>query len=461
MENLVGDRIRNSFDPCLNLRKLNQQFFVDAWTKIESSRLYFIKKNQANLRTEMYRGLMDYIHNNKINENISIGKMVILPSSFIGDPRALQQNYMDSMALVQFCGKPDLFTTTTCNPKWKEIEENLKFNETAIDRPDLVTRVFYQKIMLLKDELLKKEIFGKVNAYLYVIEFQKRGLPHIHLLLYLDDKDKIRDTNQIDNIVSAEIPDKNKNPKLYELVKQHMIHGPCGEQNKNSPCMNEDGSRCTKNFPKNFAEVTEISNSGYPTYRRRNNGRKIYYSSKRSADNSFVVPFNVYLLLLLICHINVEICSTIKAIKYLFKYFYKGPDSALVKFITKEKSDNIDSENSTSNIIYDEIEQYLSTRYVYPPEALHRIFEYKLHEQSHAVYKLAVHLENEQYVYFKESCEKELIDKNVNTTLTAWFQLNLEDPSAREYLYTEFPSYYVFDKTGKKWQKRKNSISQF
>ena len=91
-----------------------------------------------------------------------IGKMGILPSSFMGCPRAIQQNFLDSMTISENFGKPDLFLTMTCNRHWQEIAENLNSNEIAIDRPDIVTRVFHEKINILKDELMKKNIFGKV-----------------------------------------------------------------------------------------------------------------------------------------------------------------------------------------------------------------------------------------------------------------------------------------------------------
>jgi hypothetical protein len=52
--------------------------------------------------------------------------MFILPSSFSGNPRTMQQNYQDAMSIVRKNGKPDLFITMTCNPEWPEIKENLK-----------------------------------------------------------------------------------------------------------------------------------------------------------------------------------------------------------------------------------------------------------------------------------------------------------------------------------------------
>ena len=65
--------------------------------------------------------------------------------------------------------------------------------------------------------------------------------------------------------------------------------------------------------------------------------------------------------------------------------------------------------------------------FVCPPEAMYRIYKFKLHDQSRIVYTLAVYLKDEQYVYFRHGSEKEMIDKNLDTTgttLTAWFDLN-------------------------------------
>ena len=67
---------------------------------------------------------------------------------------------------------------------------------------------------------------------------------------------------------------------------------------------------------------------------------------------------------------------------------------------------------------------YLNTRYVNPPEAMYRLLKFPMYSLSRVIYRLAVHLENEQFVYFKEGLEEESINRNLNTTLTAWFKLN-------------------------------------
>ena len=83
---------------------------------------------------------------------------------------------------------------------------------------------------------------------MFVVEFQKRGLPHVHMLIWLDSKSKVYLKNNVDKFVSAEIPDPIKDHVGYAAVKAFMIHGPCGLQNTKSPCMK--GLKCIRHFPK-------------------------------------------------------------------------------------------------------------------------------------------------------------------------------------------------------------------
>lgn len=83
---------------------------------------------------------------------------------------------------------------------------------------------------------------------MYVIEFQKRGLPHVHMLIWLDSSSKNNLIANVDKFVSAEIPDPEVDPVGYETVSAFMVHGPCGTENPKSPCMKE--YKCTRHFPK-------------------------------------------------------------------------------------------------------------------------------------------------------------------------------------------------------------------
>ncbi|XP_057247276.1 uncharacterized protein LOC130589758 [Beta vulgaris subsp. vulgaris] len=130
------------------------------------------------------------------------------------------------MAMIQKFGKPDIFPTMTCNPSWSKIQSELLPKQVPNDRLDLLTRVFHAKFEELKKDVLERGILGKVVAYVYVVEFQKRGLPHVHMLLILEQTDKLTTPDDYDIIVRAEIPDEQREPELYKKVLKHMIHGP-------------------------------------------------------------------------------------------------------------------------------------------------------------------------------------------------------------------------------------------
>ncbi|XP_021736252.1 uncharacterized protein LOC110702815 [Chenopodium quinoa] len=230
------------------------------------------------------------------------------------------------MALVINYGNPDLFITMTCNPSWKEIVEKLLPGQTAQDRPDLITRIFHAKFEEFKSDVVDKGVLGNVVVYVYVVEFQKRGLPHVHMLLILDENDKPRSPEEYDKIVKAEIPDRDEEPRLYSAVLKHMIHNPCGVGHRNSSCM-ENGV-CKRKFPKPFSASTIQGDNSYPVYRCRSDRAAVplHENSSTYVDNSWVVPYNPWLLLKYDCHINVEICSSIKSVKYLYKYVHKGVD---------------------------------------------------------------------------------------------------------------------------------------
>ncbi|GBN68961.1 hypothetical protein AVEN_47222-1 [Araneus ventricosus] len=248
---------RNGFSILHNSGKLFQQYIVDAYVKTEGSRLHFLRQYQEDLRIELYRGLLDPLECRAHNENIRTEKLIILPSSFQGSPRHMQQNYQDAMAMVRKFGKPDIFLTFTCNPSWSEILNSMEGVQRPEDRPDII-----------------------------------RGLPHAHILLTLDSESKIRTKHDIDKFVSAELPDPCTDLRLFQIVTKCMVHGSCGTININSPCM-RDG-QCCKSFPKQFKDDTEENVNGYPIYRRR--ATEPAQVGKYSIDNRWVVPYNPWLL---------------------------------------------------------------------------------------------------------------------------------------------------------------------
>ena len=112
-----------------------------------------------------------------------------------------------------------MFITFTCNPNWIQIQRELKYGEKAYGCPDLCARVFQAKLTELLDDLLHKNALGQVIANVHVVEFQKRGLSHAHLLLILAANNKPRDASQYEKTVSAEVPDPTPSTGPTDLFR--------------------------------------------------------------------------------------------------------------------------------------------------------------------------------------------------------------------------------------------------
>ncbi len=264
---------RSEFSTILHAGRHFQHYLVDQFCKIESERLSYLELNQHKLRVENYTTLREQLGDpggpSDESEAVRAGRLVILPSTYVGGERYMRQKMHDIIATSNKLGHPDIFLTMTCNPNWPEILRSLLPGQTPKDRPDLCARVFKLKLKALMETVIRDKIFGEVVAHVRVIEFQKRGLPHAHCIFILDQvsKNSLRSPAAVDDVISAEIP-REQDEELRSLVLQHMVHNPCGPHNSAAVCMGDKG--CKKHFPKRFQSETEQSESEhYISYRRR------------------------------------------------------------------------------------------------------------------------------------------------------------------------------------------------
>ena len=450
--------------------RLFQEWCCMAWVLIENQRLNYQRQNQKALRADSYKSVREATEE-RIREagprsdelladdhqRPGIGRK-ILAGSHVGSPRYMNAKNQDGMAILREYRKPDLFITMTCNPNWPEIQAHLTDGQKPQDRPDLVTRAFKLKKDQLMRDLINGQLLGKVDAFLWTIEFQKRGLPHCHLLLILSDHDRLITPSFVDNVISAEIPpspddvedEKQKEERrvMEEIVLNNMIHGPCGADGPTKPCM--ENGKCTKGFPKPFVQETMIDpESNYATYRRRSpqqGGRKVKHNGKE-IDNRWIVPFNAYLSKRFNCHINVECCCSEKSVKYLCKYVNKGNDRAAAAVHVEGQP-------------RDEIAEYEDMRSVGSSEACWHIFGFPIHDRFPPVLALRVHLHEEQQIVFDENTEMDALENQRETELTAFFEFNrkaIRQGCAPEELpkYVEMPKKYRYDKKSKEWVLRK------
>jgi hypothetical protein len=145
--------------------RLSDQIDVDAHSTLEGSRLKFIAGHQKELRREPVQGITDAIDKGMINAD-SIGSRVVAPPSFTGGRRYYAINYQDAMAICRVYNPPDLFVTFTCNTKWKEISDALRFEtgQQPYNRSKIVVRVFHVKVEEFIADIREGKTFGLVRV---------------------------------------------------------------------------------------------------------------------------------------------------------------------------------------------------------------------------------------------------------------------------------------------------------
>ncbi|XP_057755300.1 uncharacterized protein LOC130974430 [Arachis stenosperma] len=440
-------RRTNESQVLLRSRRLLQQFIVDAYTMVESERLLYLRLKQPNLRLGKFKQLHECMVRGETNA-INTGQRIILPKSFTGGPRYMFNNCKDAFAICKYAGYSSYFITMTCNPEWNEIKREVTPQGLhAEDRPDILCRIFKLKVDKLIKELKRGTFFGKIIGYCLTIEFQKRGLPHAHLLLFMHPESKPRTVDDIDKVIKTEIPDKKENPKLYAAVEKYMVHGPCGHLNRKSQCM--INGKCSKFFPKAFRDRTIIDEAGFPRYQRRDDGRTV---SKKNieVDNSFIVPYNPDLLLKFGCHINVEYTCQTSAIKYLFKYLHKGNDRVTAAFYQSNESQ------------VDEIRNYYDCRYISACEAAWRLFGYPIQMKEPAVIRLPFHLPDDMPIVYKDTDTIQLVVETSffkESMLIGWFKANEVHNDAKNLTYSEFPTKFVWNGEHHMWTHRKQGYA--
>ena len=413
------DKDELSYNPLLMQGTLTQQFFIDLAMRSIYQRL----KYHIVGRGMGYAQKKDIVSGKQIPPTNEIS----MPTSFERGMPARAQLLNDTLSIYAKYGKADYFLTMTCNPMWEEIQSNLLQNETALDRPDLVHRVFDLKVKELVKDIRKKNVLGENIAMVMVTEYQKRGLPHCHAILWNNKKTSPKDPFNVDHVVHAEIPNHETHPKLYKAVSEYVMHTDC-LRNRASPCLQrgKDGKcHCKSNFPKDFSHSTGIQRDGYADVRRRDDGRLSYvdpdvvkkWKDKHKGEtthpnqrsNRWVVPYNAYLLLRYQCHINVEAVRGILAAKYLFKYLFKGEKE--VEGEIKEDKETKKTESTAGETPKDtsppaskkkapDIHRWLKAHCMTAADACGYLISTKMVRIYPGVTRLHIHLEDEQRVYF-------------------------------------------------------------
>jgi hypothetical protein len=150
------------------------EYLVDMYSRTEEERLAYITRERRRHAEEM-RDDEEPRDEEEFECNIK------LPASFVGSRAWTSDQTADAMALGRKYGKPTFFCTMTFNPDWAEIKSRLRPGQTATDIPVAVARVFKSRLEKVMHVLRTR--FGSKKYLIKVIEFQKRGFPHAHIII--------------------------------------------------------------------------------------------------------------------------------------------------------------------------------------------------------------------------------------------------------------------------------------
>jgi len=354
------------------MSRLSQTYLVDSISRAIDYRLRFHKFHQKDLF-----GIDNENEINNVEDSGIPEERTFLSQSMHGSRRHLRSLAKNALALVSEYGRPSLFITLTCNPYWPEIVEQLLPSQTAFDRGDIVCQVFYRKLETLLKNIRNGKYFKiknmpnlyhKIKFEVRVIEYQRRGLPHVHLVIKFEEnnytpryEDKAGLSEWIDYHITAAYPTTELDDEQLEanetfekdlvyakIVKSHMIHKCFPECN--GGCKN-DKNICSKGYDSNIlTNTTKFDDKGFPQYKRP------------TIKSLYVVPHHRELLKDWNGHANVEYAGSTYTVIYLYKYLFKGSKKVKLRLT------NADDVNDK-----DEIKLYLRGRYLCSMDCYWRI----------------------------------------------------------------------------------------
>jgi hypothetical protein len=241
------------------------------------------------------------------------------------------------MTIVSELGESSAFVTVTFNPKWPEVKERLIGNQKIYDRPDIACLVFKARLSALIHNIKHGKYFGgrKTEYFLYVIEYQFRGLPHAHMVFRLKqapttEAEKLNFirtyfkaqypepfkevTNlELDMMNSTELDEYNKKMEEHKLYEQYITNNMTHTCSSSINGCLDKNNLCKRGYNRlTVNEAPSFDTKGYPVYFRPN------------AKDLTVVPHNKEMLLDWNGHINVEFCGRTYAVMYLYNYLFKG-----------------------------------------------------------------------------------------------------------------------------------------
>ena len=169
-----------------------------------------------------------------------------------GTPAFWESSKRDLFAMIRQLGIPTFFVTfSAADRRWIEIDnailvsqgkpamtleqhENMSWEDHCriiMSNPALAAKMFQQRVHTFINDVILSPAnpIGKVEDYYYRTEFQQRGWPHIHMILWVRNAPKLDEDPEeeviefVDKYVSCELPPET-DAELHEIVTHVQMH---------------------------------------------------------------------------------------------------------------------------------------------------------------------------------------------------------------------------------------------
>lgn len=298
------------------------------------------------------------------------GRRLFVPASVPGSKAYFTKLNYDAAALTLRLGNCTWFLTVTCNPKWLDLV-SLGVDDYALHSFE-VARVFKLRIQTMMKILKSSAILGTIKGYLYRYEYQNRGLPHVHILLWTDLD--LEDPAVLDQYVTCELPpdDESESSAHWRtLAEKFQLH------NHSSRCGFPTTGYCSYNYPQPIIPVTVPG------------GRRIHLRRRKMQDR-LVVPYNPVLTNLVRCHTDLEPVSSTQCPAYTLKYTSKDSGHADLRSLVRGR----DQVLYHGQPVDDDFHYWMSTKVTGTAECVMELTGSDRYSISPTVLTIGLHLEN-------------------------------------------------------------------
>ena len=216
--------------------------------------------------------------------------------------------------------------------KLNNVPDSYPIGKLCTEDPISVSRNFSQKFHdFLQTVILKGEVLGPVAQHFYKKEYQARGAPHYHILLWIEGapmagKDEPEEVLRwIKNRITCRIPEEDSNPELHQLVTKYQRHKCSGYCQRRKKVKGTYITYCRFGFPR-----AACGSATLKTMEECVKGsQKQVYKLPRSPEEIIINNYNPLLLMLWKANMDIQFIveSTLEIAQYVTGYVTKAEKS--------------------------------------------------------------------------------------------------------------------------------------